>query len=160
MKHIFREPLQHLVEYDELKTSMQKSRGPLQVGGCLESQKAHLLGALMDQVGCGCHLVVTYSEKRAKELSEDLTLFAENVWLYPAKDMLFYAADVQGSVTAKARLSVVRQLAEYREKAKEARAAAIRSGQPASRSGGAGAGASAAGALAGSKLPHLTNCSQ
>ena len=54
----------------------------------------------------------------------DEALFAENVWLYPAKDMLFYAADVQGSVTAKARLSVVRQLAEYREKTKEARAAA------------------------------------
>ncbi len=142
MKHIFREPLQQLVEYDELKTSMQKSRGPLQVGGCLESQKAHLLGALMDQVGCGCHLVVTYSEKRAKELSEDLALFAENVWLYPAKDMLFYAADVQGSVTAKARLSVVRQLAEYREKAKEVRAAAMRPGQS--------AGAPSA------QIPHLT----
>ena len=138
MKHIFREPLQHLVEYDELRTSMQKSRGPLQVGGCLESQKAHLLGALMDQVGCGCHLVVTYSEKRAKELSEDLALFAENVWLYPAKDMLFYAADVQGSVTAKARLSVVRQLAEYREKVKETKIAAMRPGQPAG------------------KVPHLT----
>ena len=30
--------------------------------------------------------------------------------------MLFYAADVQGSVTARARLGVVRRLAEYREK--------------------------------------------
>ncbi len=129
MKHIFREPLQQLVEYDEIKTYLNKNRGPLQVGGCLESQKAHLLGALMDQVGCGCHLVVTYSEKRAKELSEDLALFAENVWLYPAKDMLFYAADVQGSVTAKARLSVVRQLAEYRERTKEKRTAAIRQSQ-------------------------------
>lgn len=117
MKHIFREPLQELVEYDELKHELKKNRGPLQAGGCLESQKAHLLGALMDQVGCGCHLVVTYSEKRAKEISEDLALFAENVWMYPAKDMLFYAADIQGSVTAKARLSVVRQLAEYRETA-------------------------------------------
>ena len=142
MKHIFREPLQQLVEYDELKTSMQKSRGPLQVGGCLESQKAHLLGALMDQVGCGCHLVVTYSEKRAKELSEDLALFAENVWLYPAKDMLFYAADVQGSVTAKARLSVVRQLAEYREKTKKAKTLSMRPNQQRGMSDG--------------KLPHLT----
>ena len=158
MKHIFREPLQQLVEYDELKTSMQKSRGPLQVGGCLESQKAHLLGALMDQVGCGCHLVVTYSEKRAKELSEDLALFAENVWLYPAKDMLFYAADVQGSVTAKARLSVVRQLAEYREKAKEARAAAMRPGQLAARSGDSGAMGTGTGngGMPGRNIPHLT----
>ncbi len=115
MKYIFREPLQELFEYDELKTELRAGRGPLQAGGCLESQKAHLLGALMDEAGCGCHLVVTYSEKRARELSEDLALFAENVCLYPAKDMLFYAADVQGSVTAKARLSVVRLLAEYRE---------------------------------------------
>ena len=48
MKHIFREPLQQLVEYEELKTNLIKSLGPLQVGGCLESQKAHLLGALME----------------------------------------------------------------------------------------------------------------
>lgn len=115
MKQIFQEPLQRLLEYTELKEEMQKNRGPLLVGGCLESEKAHLLGALMDQVDCGCHLVVTYGEKRARELAEDLALFAENVWQYPAKDMLFYAADVQGSVTEKARLSVVRQLAEYRE---------------------------------------------
>ncbi len=116
MKRIFLEPLQELVEYDELRTDLSKNRGPLQAGGCLESQKAHLLGALMAQVGCGCHLVVTYSEKRAKELAEDLALFVGGVCLYPAKDMLFYAADVQGSVTARARLGVVRRLAEYEER--------------------------------------------
>jgi len=112
MKQIFSQPLQSLVEYMELKEDMKRSRGPFQAGGCLESQKAHLMGALMSQTGCSCHLVVTYSDRRARELSEDLALFAENVWLYPAKDMLFYAADVQGSVTERARLSVVRQLAE------------------------------------------------
>ena len=116
MRRIFLEPLQELVEYDELRTDMKKGRGPLQAGGCLESQKAHLLGALFEEAGCGCHLVVTYSEKRAKELAEDLALFADGVCFYPAKDMLFYAADVQGSVTARARLGVVRRLAEYREK--------------------------------------------
>ena len=82
MKRIFLEPLQELVEYDELRTDLSKNRGPLQAGGCLESQKAHLLGALMAQVGCGCHLVVTYSEKRAKELAEDLALFVGGVCLY------------------------------------------------------------------------------
>ncbi|MCI8402553.1 MAG: transcription-repair coupling factor [Lachnospiraceae bacterium] len=140
MKHIFREPLQELYEYEELRTDMVKNRGPLQAGGCLESQKAHLLGALMDQVGCGCHLVVTYSEKRAKELSEDLALFAKNVWLYPAKDMLFYAADVQGSVTAKARLSAVRQLAEYREEKR--RRVAETAGKPDAPGRGPGQGTS------------------
>ena len=65
MRRIFLEPLQELVEYDELRTDMKKGRGPLQAGGCLESQKAHLLGALFEEAGCGCHLVVTYNERRS-----------------------------------------------------------------------------------------------
>ncbi len=115
MKQIFLAPLHELVEYRELRWDLSHSRGPLQAGGCLESQKAHLLGALMTESGCAFHLVVTYSDKRARELSDDLSFFMPEVCLYPAKDMLFYAADVQGSVTAQQRLSVVKKVSELRD---------------------------------------------
>ncbi len=114
MKRMFLGPLGELVEYDELRREMQKGRGPVQAGGCLESEKAHLIAALSEESGMNCHLVVTYSDQRAREIQEDLSYFAENVCLYPAKDMLFYAADVQGSVTARARLSVIRRLSDRR----------------------------------------------
>ncbi len=112
MKQMYLAPLAGLIEYDELKGDLQKAKGPLQAGGCLESQKAHLAAALMTQCGASCHLFVTYSDRRAKEINEDLSLFMPEVLLYPAKDMLFYAADVRGSAIARERLSVVRRLAE------------------------------------------------
>ncbi len=112
MKEMFLAPLKELVEYDEMLAGLQKGKGPLQAGGCMESEKAHLIAALSEQGGMSYHLVVTWNDQRARELAEDLSFFTENVCLYPAKDMLFYAADVQGSVTARARLSAIRRLAD------------------------------------------------
>ena len=60
-------------------------------------------------------LVVTYSESRAKALYDDYRNFDRNVFLYPAKDLLFYNADIQGSLLARKRLTVLKQLLEEKK---------------------------------------------
>ena len=57
-------------------------------------------------------LIVTYDERRGLELCEGLKCFDRAVYYYPAKDALFYAADVAGNESEKKRLSVVKRLAE------------------------------------------------
>ena len=60
-------------------------------------------------------LVVTYDDTRAKEIYDDLRSFTSRVWLYPAKDLLFYSADIHGNLMTRQRIAVLRRLMEDRE---------------------------------------------
>ena len=57
-------------------------------------------------------LVVTYDDSRAKEIYDDFRNFTKDVWLYPAKDLLFYSADIHGNLMARQRIGVLRHLME------------------------------------------------
>lgn len=59
-------------------------------------------------------LIITYSEQRARELSEIYHFFDREVYVYPAKDVLFYSADVQGNTIVKQRIEILRCLLENR----------------------------------------------
>lgn len=57
-------------------------------------------------------LVVTYDEARAEKLYDDYRFFDRNVYIYPAKDALFYYADVHGNATARKRLEIIKRINE------------------------------------------------
>ncbi len=110
MSSLFGNPLEELKDYEDLVGALDKGKTPIQVAGCMDSQKVHLIDSLKD--GYAYCLVVTYSELRAKEIYEDFKLFTQKVFLYPAKDLIFYNADIQGSLLARQRLSVLKQIRE------------------------------------------------
>lgn len=56
-------------------------------------------------------LIITYDERRAREIVSDYKLFDREVFYYPAKDALFYYADIHGNETAKNRLDIIRHIA-------------------------------------------------
>lgn len=110
MSHIFENPLKELVEYEELEKKLRSGDGPIQVSGCMDSQKVHLL----HETGSEClwKLVITYDDSRAKEIYEDFRCFTGNVWLYPSRDLLFYNADIHGNLLVKQRIQVLKHLIE------------------------------------------------
>jgi len=110
MRRAFVNPLGELAEYEELNRDLNRGKGPIQVSGCVDSQKVHL----MEEAGetCAWKLVVTYDDSRAKEMYEDFRCFTDQVWLYPAKDLLFYNADIHGNLMTRQRMQVIRHLIE------------------------------------------------
>ena len=62
----FLQPLQNLAEMEEIQKQAKKNRGILEISGCMESQKAHLMYGLSGLFPC--HLVIAADEKSAKEL--------------------------------------------------------------------------------------------
>lgn len=110
----YTEPLRELSEYaaveKALLTGIKKTgrKTPVQVTGCMDSQKSHFVAGLMEQFPV--RLVVTYSELRAKELCEDFRLYDPKTMVYPAKDIIFYSADIHGNTIIKQRLSIWKQL--------------------------------------------------
>ena len=57
-------------------------------------------------------LIVTYSEDRAKEILEAYSFFDKNILYYPAKDVLFYNADIHGHTILRQRMEVVKGIIE------------------------------------------------
>ncbi len=108
---LFRNPLRDLEQYRELENSIAKAAGPAVVTGLPDAAKAHLVSEL-----CGAmrpwKLVVTYDDARARELCGDLRAFSDQVWMYPARDLLFYSADIRGFEVSKERIDVWRHMQE------------------------------------------------
>ena len=106
---IFKNPLTELEEYAELEKDLSLSLGPFKVTGLPDSAKAHVISEL-SQDRRPWKLVVTYDEARARDLYEDCRCFADNVFLYPAKDVLFFSADISGHEISKERMDVLRHM--------------------------------------------------
>ncbi len=110
MSRVFANPLTELAEYEEMDQDLNRGKGPIQMSGCMDSQKVHL----MEEAGESClwKLVVTYDDSRAKEIYEDFRCFQNSVYLYPSRDLLFYTADIHGNLLTKQRLQVLKHLIE------------------------------------------------
>ena len=102
--------LTELAEYEELNRDLNRGKGPVQISGCMDSQKVHLMWEAGETLPW--KLVVTYDDSRAKEIYEDFRCFTDAVWLYPAKDLLFYNADIHGNLITRERMQVLRHLIE------------------------------------------------
>ena len=105
----FLEPLGDLEELQEAKKQARAARGIVQISGCIDAQKSHMMFALGD--GFKNKIIVTFSDQRAREIYEDYRFFDRDVLSYPAKDILFYQSDIRGSLLTKERLAVLKRLA-------------------------------------------------
>ena len=109
-------PLLELQEYESLREAVKKGQGPVQVTGTLDSQKVHLMYELGQEMGGDgqgpfkWRLAVTYDDSRAKEIYEDFRNFTDKVWLYPARDLLSYSADIHGNLLTRQRIEVLKSL--------------------------------------------------
>ncbi len=103
-------PLAELADYQEILRDRKKENGMIQIAGCVNSQKTHLMYALSD--GFQYRVIAFSSEEKAKKAYEEYRIFTENVYLYPARDLLFYYADVKGRLLTDRRMAVLRALIE------------------------------------------------
>lgn len=113
MMKAFTEPLGRLGEFQDICSSLQKKKGMVQVSGCMDAQKAHLI------YGAGAafpfKVIVTYSELRAKEIYENYRLFDKKALYYPARDLIFYSADIHSNLIVQQRMRVLKALIEEEE---------------------------------------------
>ncbi len=103
-------PLKELAEYDRMRESLRKGLGPIALTGCVDSQKLHMVYGLSD--GLKYKVIVTYSDLKAKEIYEEYKFYDRNVMLYPAKDLIFFQADIHGNQLTKERIRTLRRLME------------------------------------------------
>ena len=109
----FLTPLQRLAEFEQIKEKSKTNKGILQVSGCMESQKSHLIYGLSE--GISYRLILAEDERRAREIYEDYRFYDRKVYSYPAKDLLFFQADIHGNLLIRQRMKVIKALLEEKE---------------------------------------------
>ncbi len=105
-------PLHELGEFEEIKNLIRKPGKTAAFTGCLESQKLHMVYGLSE--GEKNRLIVTFSDLRVKEIQEDYRFYDRNVTSYPAKDLIFYQADIHSNQLTKERIKCMRRMIEGR----------------------------------------------
>lgn len=103
-------PLNELADYEEIKKTRKNETGMIRITGCAGSQKTHLMYGLSD--GFKYKIIALSVEEKAKQIYEEYRFLDENVYFYPARDMLFYQADIKGNYLAGQRMGVIRSILE------------------------------------------------
>ena len=105
-------PLYELSEFEEIRKLLKKPGKYAALTGCVESQKLHMAYGLSE--GLRCRLIVTFSDQRMKELQEDYRFYDRNTTCFPARDVIFYQADIHGNQLTKERIRCFRRMMEGR----------------------------------------------
>lgn len=105
---ILRDILSELGEFGETKNKLDKPGSVISVTGCTEESKLHTVYGLSE--GFNFALIITHNDMRAREIAEDYRLYDSNVIFYPAKDMIFYQADLRGNELSAERVKCIKRL--------------------------------------------------
>lgn len=108
----FTAPLYELGEFEDIVRLLKNPQASVALTGCVDSQKQHMIYGLSD--GFKYKIIVTFSDLHAKEIYEDYKLYDRNVTIYPAKDLIFYQADIHGNQLVKERIKALRRIIEGR----------------------------------------------
>ena len=124
--NVFLEPLRELEAYNYIRQKLedqQYSEGceteeacGILADSCADPQKTHLLYALCREDSLSgssrLRLVLTHSDRRAREIAQDCAFYDKNVFVFPARDLIFYQADLRGNEIDKERLRCLRRILE------------------------------------------------
>ncbi len=96
---------------DQFEAAIQNRRTPVEIEGTDGAGRYYAMDCFSaDRV----RLIVTHSEEKAKEIQEGYRFFDRNILYYPAKDALFYSADIHGHTILRQRMEVVSAILEKR----------------------------------------------
>ncbi len=111
MNSFLSDPLSDLNDFNLIREHLKskKSAYPVALSGMCDSGKLHFSTALGNDMPY--KIIVTYDDKRARELYEDMKSFDNNTFYYPAKDFIFFSADAYGNLIVRQRLDAISHLA-------------------------------------------------
>ena len=105
--------LEEAGEYSAVRRALRQDavRGAAGIFGCVDAAKGHMVHSLGQ--GYDFRILITADEQKARQYCEDLRNFEQDVWYYPARDLLFFNADIQGNEITAQRMMVISRILEY-----------------------------------------------
>lgn len=106
---VLQECLKGLSDFEEMQKNIGDGK-TVSVSGCVDSQKVHMMWGL--SCDFPYRVIATYSDKRARELYEDFSFYSREVLYFPAKDFIFFQADIHSNKVTRERIAVYRRILE------------------------------------------------
>jgi len=92
---------------------LNSKAGTISLSGVTESAKPLFMAAFGSKYPN--KVIVTYSDIRVREIVEDYRLFDRDVCVYPAKDLMFYQADLRSNELTRERMKCLRRILEGKD---------------------------------------------
>ena len=103
-------PLTELADYEEIEKKKQKEPGTIRILGCVNSPKTHMMYGFAGEIRS--KVIICPSESRARQVYEEYRFLDGSTYLYPAKDLLFYQADLRSRELVSRRMEVLEAVIE------------------------------------------------
>lgn len=116
MKSVLTAPMKESKSYQTICEGLRNLPSAVMAEGCTDSQKLHLIYALSQEDELTAHaqfrLILTYSELRARQIRDEYEFYDRSCTVFPAKDLIFYQADLHGKEIDKERMKTLRRILE------------------------------------------------
>lgn len=113
---VFTAPMQESKPYRAVREELKRLPSAALAEGCTDSQKLQLIYALSQEEDLAGHakyrLILTYSDLRARQIRDEYEFYDKSCSVFPAKDLIFYQADLHGKEIDKARMKTLRRILE------------------------------------------------
>ena len=108
-------PLKESNQFKNILRNIEEKIYPIGVYGLSESAKNYLVNGVYEQLDKSI-LILTHSDVEAKNIYEDLSFYANDVYYFPTREMGFYNADAVSGDLRWERLKVMKKITESGKK--------------------------------------------
>ena len=110
-------PLEQYGQYRESLHDLFREHGYVLYDRCAEPSKQQLIYTLSREESSDADrvLIVTYSDLKARRIRDEYAFYDRNTVLFPAKDLIFYQADLRGRQIVTERMRALRRILEGRK---------------------------------------------
>ena len=103
------QPLRESKEFVKIVENIKRDKFPIGALGLSESAKSHLIYGIYEE-GIDQIIVVTDNDVEAKKVYEDLSLYIQNVYYFPTREVVFYNAEAISGDLRWERIKVLKQM--------------------------------------------------
>ncbi len=109
------EPLENSIEFNSILNCIKGKKYPIEVNGISESGRGYFISAILKNTDKSV-VVVTENDIEAKNIYEDLIFYTNDVYYFPAKEVVFYNIDAISGDLRWERLKVINEILKKSKK--------------------------------------------
>lgn len=109
------QPLSENSTFNEIIASIKAGKFPININGLSDSGKSYSIFGIYEEVDSPM-IILTNNDMEAKNLYEDLSFYTNDIYYFPAKEVVFYNIDAISGDLRWARLKVIKEILNNNKK--------------------------------------------
>lgn len=109
------QPLIDSSTFNEIIADIKSNKYPININGLSDSGKSYSIFSIYESINSSM-VILTHSDMEAKNIYEDLSFYTNDVYYFPAKEVVFYNIDAISGDLRWARLKVIKEILNNKKK--------------------------------------------